>query len=86
MNRQNIYPYSKKYCFEELMLLQQKRQPPPAAQCHRQEQAAFSLYIAITSKRLVYSFISQQGHMPHQPISISRERFSPLVLITLLYQ
>ena len=29
MNRQNIYPYSKKYCFEELMLLQQKRQPPP---------------------------------------------------------
>ena len=28
MNRQNIYPYSKKYCFEELMLLQQKRQPP----------------------------------------------------------
>ena len=86
MNRQNIYPYSKKYCFEELMLLQQKRQPPPAAQCHRQVQAAFSLYIAITSKRLVYSFISQQGHMPHQPISISRERFSPLVSITRLYQ
>ena len=67
MNRQNIYPYSKK-------------------QCHRQVQAAFSLYIAITSKRLVYSFVSQQGHMPHQPISISRERFSPLVSITRLYQ
>ncbi|MBQ5823083.1 MAG: hypothetical protein IIW41_07925, partial [Selenomonadaceae bacterium] len=39
-----------------------KGSPPPAAQCHRQVQAAFSLYIAITSKRLVYSFVSQQGH------------------------
>ena len=87
MNRQNIYPYSKKYCFEELMLLQQKRQPPT---CGTMPQAGtgclLPLYSNNIKEAILYSFISRQRHILHQPISISRERFSPLVSITRLYQ
>ena len=86
MNRKIFILILKNIALKNPCLSNRKGSPPPAAQYHRQGQAAFSLYIAITSKRLVYSFISQQGHTPHQPISISLERFSPLVSITRLYQ
>ena len=55
MNRQNIYPYSKKYCFEELMLLQQKRQPIPCGIVPQTEtDCLFPLYSNNIGEAIIY--------------------------------